>query len=136
MRIHTGEKPYKCTHPGCNKDSARKQDMQKHMLTHTRERPYPCEHPGCNKAFAELGNRNAHMKTCTHKSAAAAAAQPYVHADQARNAMESHPNYNNAYKYAREILGLTNEAAISFAVKNYKTNGETLSAMDENDEEN
>lgn len=37
MRIHTGQKPYSCTFPGCDYRSCRSGDLQTHATTHTPE---------------------------------------------------------------------------------------------------
>jgi hypothetical protein len=74
MRKHTGEKPYKCTHPGCGNAFTDGGNLAKHMRTHTGEKPYKCTHPGCDKAFTQIVNRDTHMRThtgekpykCTH----------------------------------------------------------------------
>lgn len=51
MRIHTGEKPYKCDHPGCGKCFSEKCGLQRHLNTHDSSKPFKCPHPGCDKSF-------------------------------------------------------------------------------------
>ena len=63
MRIHSGERPYKCDHPGCDAAFAEAGDAKKHMRTHSGERPYKCDHPGCDAAFTEAGNFKRHLRT-------------------------------------------------------------------------
>jgi len=90
MRIHTGEKPYKCTFNGCTstfkayghlKDHskihlnfkpfcctlcdakyARASTLKIHMRTHTHEKPYLCPQENCGKKFIEKGNMKTHYK--------------------------------------------------------------------------
>ena len=42
VRIHTGEKPFKCRFPSCNKAFADATNVKRHEMTHTGEKPYKC----------------------------------------------------------------------------------------------
>jgi hypothetical protein len=37
-------------------------------MTHTGEKPHKCTYPGCNKRFSEKGNMKTHFKTHVKKS--------------------------------------------------------------------
>jgi hypothetical protein len=65
MRTHTGEKPYKCTHERCDFTCARSGHLVTHMRTHTGEKPYKCTHEGCDFACAQSGALATHMRTHT-----------------------------------------------------------------------
>ncbi|KAG8184574.1 hypothetical protein JTE90_007690 [Oedothorax gibbosus] len=63
MRIHSGDKPNKCTFAGCKKAFSRLENLKIHLRSHTGERPYACTHPGCSKTFSNSSDRTKHQKT-------------------------------------------------------------------------
>ncbi|XP_061733239.1 zinc finger protein GLIS3 [Nerophis ophidion] len=63
MRIHSGEKPNKCTFKGCKKAFSRLENLKIHLRSHTGEKPYLCQHPGCFKAFSNSSDRAKHQRT-------------------------------------------------------------------------
>ncbi|GLD57778.1 zinc finger protein 354B-like protein [Lates japonicus] len=59
--IHTGERPFKCTVPECDKRFRSTSEVKKHVLIqHTTERPYKCD--VCGKGFIKMCFLNAHAK--------------------------------------------------------------------------
>ncbi|XP_070846754.1 uncharacterized protein [Chaetodon trifascialis] len=59
--IHTGERPFKCTVPECDKDFRSTTEVKRHVLMHhTTERPYKCD--VCGRGFIKMCFLNAHAK--------------------------------------------------------------------------
>ncbi|KAB7503716.1 Zinc finger protein GLIS3 [Armadillidium nasatum] len=71
MRVHSGEKPNKCTFKGCTKAFSRLENLKIHLRSHTGERPYICVYQNCNKAFSNSSDRAKHQRTHVD-------AKPYV----------------------------------------------------------
>lgn len=63
MRVHSGEKPNKCTFKGCSKAFSRLENLKIHLRSHTGERPYICVYPHCMKAFSNSSDRAKHQRT-------------------------------------------------------------------------
>lgn len=64
---HTGERPYKCNHTGCNKKFSCKPYLSQHNKTHN-EKSFKCNENGCNKSFTMQSYLSHHKKTHNEKS--------------------------------------------------------------------
>ncbi|CAJ0942052.1 unnamed protein product, partial [Mesorhabditis belari] len=63
-RFHTGEKPYKCGAPNCEKTFSNASDRAKHRnRTHSNEKPHSCDYQGCTKAYTDTSSLRKHIKT-------------------------------------------------------------------------
>ena len=90
LRVHSGSRPFKCDHQGCDKTFKQKGHLVEHIRIHTGEKPYkceicgqrfmrsntycvhlkkhksstpfPCTAPGCSRHYTERGNLVKHMK--------------------------------------------------------------------------
>jgi len=52
MRTHTGERPYRCPHVGCDRAFADKSNLRSHLMIHNNNgKHYVCSR--CNRAFAQ-----------------------------------------------------------------------------------
>ncbi|EPR78664.1 hypothetical protein SLOPH_1864 [Spraguea lophii 42_110] len=56
------ERPFICSHSGCNSAFKRFEHLKRHYRIHTGERPYKCKYPGCNRSFARSDNLSQHSK--------------------------------------------------------------------------
>ncbi|KAJ3492822.1 hypothetical protein NLG97_g5124 [Lecanicillium saksenae] len=55
--------------PTCNKAFSRPSSLRIHSHSHTGEKPYKCAHPGCGKAFSVRSNMKRHERGCHSASA-------------------------------------------------------------------
>ncbi|XP_071449473.1 zinc finger protein 91-like [Hetaerina americana] len=59
MRVHSGERPFKCTL--CEKGFVSKGSLETHMNTHTREKNYKCDI--CEAVFTNMSSLDRHKKS-------------------------------------------------------------------------
>ncbi|XP_070540523.1 zinc finger protein 70-like [Ptychodera flava] len=61
IRVHTGERPFKCDHPTCGRAFARNEELTRHRRIHTGMRPHRCSI--CEKRFGRKDHLTKHIKT-------------------------------------------------------------------------
>ncbi|KAJ3455734.1 hypothetical protein MRS44_017216 [Fusarium solani] len=64
-RIHTNERPYACTIPGCGKSFIQRSALTVHVRTHTGEKPHQCQYIGCGKRFSDSSSLARHRRIHT-----------------------------------------------------------------------
>jgi hypothetical protein len=85
IRVHTGERPFPCTVPGCGKLFARSENLKIHKRTHTGEKPFMCEYLGCGRRFANSSDRKKHSHVHTSD-------KPYICKVDGCNKSYTHPS--------------------------------------------
>jgi len=63
QRVHTGERPFPCHHPGCSRAFVQPSALSVHQRVHTGEKPHGCEYPGCTKSYADSSALARHRRT-------------------------------------------------------------------------
>lgn len=58
----TGEKPFRCEYPGCDRRFANSSDRKKHSHVHTSDKPYSCKYHGCDKSYTHPSSLRKHAK--------------------------------------------------------------------------
>ena len=71
LNIHTGDRPYHCTHQGCKKAYKQRSHLRYHLLNHDENMkklcpgPHACSYEGCGKTFYSSQNLKNHMNVHT-----------------------------------------------------------------------
>ncbi|XP_070405487.1 zinc finger protein 362a isoform X3 [Nothobranchius furzeri] len=68
-RIHTGERPYKCAHPGCEKAFTQLSNLQSHQRQHNKDKPFKCSN--CFRAYSDSASLQIHLSAHAIKNAKA-----------------------------------------------------------------
>ncbi|XP_067657260.1 zinc finger protein 768-like [Haliotis asinina] len=61
LRVHTGEKPFRCDFADCGRAFARNEELTRHRRIHSGLRPHTCN--TCGKKFGRKDHLNKHQKT-------------------------------------------------------------------------
>uniref|UniRef100_A0A3B4VLW4 Zinc finger protein PLAG1 n=1 Tax=Seriola dumerili TaxID=41447 RepID=A0A3B4VLW4_SERDU len=85
---HTGERPYRCSHPDCTKAFVSKYKLLRHMATHSPEKNHKCSY--CEKMF----HRKDHLKNHLHTH------DPYK---EAFTCQECGKSYNTKLGFKRHL---------------------------------
>lgn len=58
--MNTPNRKYLCTE--CTKSFSRPSSLRTHMFSHTGEKPFACPHPGCDRTFSVQSNMRRHIR--------------------------------------------------------------------------
>ncbi|XP_055296413.1 zinc finger protein 234-like [Sitodiplosis mosellana] len=63
MKVHSGDKPFPCTHVGCSKSFPTKTARFIHLRSHNPEDRLKCPHDGCSKSFLSKPSLTIHLRS-------------------------------------------------------------------------
>ena len=64
-RVHTGERPFACSFPGCTRRFTERSNLTKHTRAHSLDRPFKCDWAECGGAFTTKQNLLIHRRIHT-----------------------------------------------------------------------
>lgn len=103
--VHSDERPYVCTFPGCNKRFKAQGVYNHHLNTHGTEKKYKCPH--CPKSFKTsvqlAGHKNTHTKPFSCNFCQRVFSSLYA----AKNHIATHQKGGGSLKFECQICGVT-----------------------------
>ncbi|XP_070498204.1 zinc finger protein 595-like [Chironomus tepperi] len=113
--VHSDDRPYICTFPGCNKRFKAQSVYNHHINTHSDERKFQC--PFCPKTFKTSVQLAGHKNTHTKPFSCQICKRPFSSLYAVKNHMETHNNQDSNLKLTCKICGA--QYARSFALKDH-----------------
>jgi uncharacterized C2H2 Zn-finger protein len=88
-RVHTGERPFRCSEPGCNAAFTQQSNLRRHLDSHAGRKRFIC--PRCHRAFARNATLRAHLSRVhgEQRGDEAAAAEPQTVGPALRDPQEA-----------------------------------------------